>query len=70
MLKYIIKNTADVTPELYEASLFTEENVRKSNDGTKVILKFEGDVGNLLDGETVYDTSHDLFETEGYTEWV
>lgn len=70
MLHYIVKNTADVTAELYEASLFTQENVRKSNDGTKVILKFEGDVGNLLDAETVYSSSQDLFEAEGYEEWT
>lgn len=70
MLRYIVKNTADVTSELYAASVFTEENACKSNDGTKVILKFVGDVGNLLDGETVYKTSQDLFETEGYTEWT
>ena len=68
-LAYIIKATADVTSELYDASVFTPENVRKSHDGTKVILKFEGDTGALLDNETVYTSMSELMEAATPGDW-
>ena len=68
-LKYIIKNTSDVTEEMYDASVFNSQNVRKSNDGSKVILKFEGNTGTLLDGETVFENMSDLMETVTEGEW-
>ena len=69
MIFYIIKNTGEVSAEIYAASLSAESTARKSQDGSKVLLKFEAsEVPAILASETIYrkDVDGD-FLTDG--EW-
>tara|TARA_X000001388_G_C2157957_1_gene95082 strand:+ start:343 stop:606 length:264 start_codon:yes stop_codon:yes gene_type:complete len=54
-LKYAILNTSDIgTVDFSKIKQEDANSVRKSLDGSKFIVKFEGDTPDFLDGETLY----------------
>ena len=56
--KYVIVNVSDVTDEMINSSFSDSINsTRKNSDGTKAILKWDGDTPACFDGLTIY--SHD-----------
>ena len=62
---YIIKNTSDVTDEMLSLSLSN----RQSLDGTKTILKWNGDTPSCFEGMTTYSHS-EILEILNNSEWV
>ena len=70
MVGYIIKNTSDITAEMWAACLCSEQTARKSLDGTKVLLKFEAETTpSVFTGETILTKQEARQETQG-TEWI
>ena len=53
---YIIKDTSDVTDEILNLSLSN----RQSLDGTKTILKWNGDTPEIFKNETFYEVTEVL----------
>jgi hypothetical protein len=54
-LKYAILNTSDIgTVDFTKVKQADANSVRKSLDGSKFIVKFEGDTPDFLDGITIY----------------
>ena len=58
---YVIVNVSDVTDEMLANSL-EKKILRKSLDGSKAILKWEGDTPECFDGMTTYTHSEILTE--------
>ena len=53
--KWIIINLSDITDEMIENSIQTSmDTLRKTVDGTKAILKWDGDTPSCFDGLTTY----------------
>jgi hypothetical protein len=65
--KWIIINVSDVTDEMLSNSL-EGKILRKSLDGTKTILKWDGDTPSCFDGMTTYNHSEILTELSS-NEW-
>jgi len=59
--RWIIINVSDVTDEMLSNSL-EGKILRKSLDGTKTILKWDGDTPSCFDGMTTYNHSEILTE--------
>ncbi len=54
-LKYAILNTSDIgTVDFTKVKQADANSVRKSLDGSKFIVKFEGNTPDFLDGITLY----------------
>ena len=54
-MKYAILNTNDInTVDFSKVKQERAVDVRKNLDGTKFIVKFEGDTPDFLDGITIY----------------
>jgi|TARA_Y100000593_G_C4061752_1_gene214780 hypothetical protein len=54
-LKYAILNTSDIgTVDFTKVKQADANSVRKSLDGSKFIVKFEGNTPDFLDGVTLY----------------
>jgi|TARA_A100001515_G_scaffold137868_1_gene130931 hypothetical protein len=54
-LKYAILNTSDIgTVDFTKVKQADANSVRKSLDGSKFIIKFEGATPDFLDGVTLY----------------
>ena len=66
--KWVILNVADVTDEMLSNSL-EGKILRKSLDGVKTILKWEGDTPSCFDGMTTYTHSEILTELSK-SEWT
>ena len=66
---WVIIKVSDITDEMFANVMQTSMNrLRKSLDGSKAILKWEGDTPSCFDGMTVY--SHSEIRTELRTsEW-
>ena len=61
--KWVIVNVSDITEEMIENAIQTSmSTLRKTNDGSKAILKWEGDTPSCFDGMTTY--SHSEIKTE------
>ena len=56
--KWVIINVSDVTDEMLESAIENSvDDLRKTNDGVKTFLKFEGDTPSCFDGMTTYTHS-------------
>ena len=61
--KWIIINVSDITEEMIlNAIQSTMNTLRKTLDGTKAILKWDGDTPSCFDGITTYTHSEILTE--------
>jgi hypothetical protein len=61
--KWIIINVSDITDEMIDSAMQTSMNtLRKTLDGTKAILKWDGDTPSCFDGLTTYTHSEILTE--------
>lgn len=61
--KWVIVNVSDITDEMIVSAIQSSINtLRKSLDGSKAILKFEGDTPSCFDGLTTYNHSEILTE--------
>jgi len=61
--KWVIVNVSDITDEMIESAIQTSTStLRKTNDGSKAILKWDGDTPSCFDGMTTY--SHSEIKTE------
>ena len=66
--RWVIINVTDVTDEMLSSSL-QGRIIRKSLDGSKTILKWEGDTPAVFDGMTTYNHSEILTELNK-SEWT
>ena len=61
--KWIIINVSDITDEMIENAIQTSiETLKKTLDGSKAILKSDGDTPSCFDGLTTYNHSEILTE--------
>ena len=61
-MKYAILNTSDIKTVDFSKEKQTDANsVRKTLDGSKFIVKFEGDTPDFLEGVTLY-TNQEIIE--------
>ena len=61
--KWIIVNVSDITDEMIDSAIQTSmDTLRKTLDGSKAILKWEGDTPSCFDGLTTYNHSEILTE--------
>ena len=68
--KYIIVNVSDITDEMIMSVIQSSiTTLRKSLDGTKAILKWDGDTPSCFDGMTTYTHSEILTEL-AKSEWT
>ena len=68
--KWIIINVSDITDEMISNAIQTSmDTLRKTNDGTKTILKWDGDTPSCFDGLTTYTHSEILTEL-AKSEWT
>ena len=68
--KYIIVTVSAITDEMIASAIQTSMNtLRKTNDGTKAILKWDGDTPSCFDGMTTYSHSEILTEL-AKSEWI
>tara|TARA_Y100001973_G_scaffold39298_1_gene59016 strand:+ start:2404 stop:2637 length:234 start_codon:yes stop_codon:yes gene_type:complete len=68
--KWVIINVSDITEEMIENAIQTSmSTLRKTLDGTKAILKWDGDTPSCFDGMTTYTHSEILTEL-AKSEWT
>ena len=61
--KWVIVNVSDITDEMIFSAMQTSvDTLRKSLDGSKAILKWDGDTPSCFDGMTTYNHSEILTE--------
>ena len=61
--KWVIVNVSDITDEMIDSAIQTSmDTLRKTLDGSKAILKFDGDTPSCFDGLTTYNHSEILTE--------
>jgi hypothetical protein len=67
--KWVIVNVSDITDEMIANAIQTSTStLRKSLDGSKAILKWDGDTPSCFDGMTTY--THSEIKTElAKSEW-
>ena len=60
---WVIVNVSDITDEMIASAIQTSmDTLRKTLDGSKAILKFEGNTPSCFDGLTTYNHSEILAE--------
>ena len=60
---WVIVNVSDITEEMISSAIQSgTATLRKTNDGSKAILKWEGDTPSCFDGMTTY--THSEIRTE------
>ena len=60
---WVIVNVSDITDEIISNAIQSSmSTLRKTNDGSKAILKWEGDTPSCFDGMIVYSHSEILAE--------
>ena len=60
---WVIVNVSDITDEMIANAIQTSTStLRKTNDGSKAILKWEGNTPSCFDGMTTYSHSEILEE--------
>ena len=68
--KWVIVNVSDITEEMIESAIQSSMNtLRKTNDGNKAILKWDGDTPSCFDGMTTYSHS-EILEELSKSEWT
>ena len=68
--KWLIVNVSDVTEDMISSAIQTSMgSLRKSLDGTKAILKWDGDTPTCFDGMTTYNHSEILTEL-AKSDWI
>ena len=68
--KWVIVNTSDITDEMISSAIQTSmSTLRKTNNGSKAILKWDGDTPSCFDGMTTYTHSEILTEL-AKSEWT
>jgi len=61
--KWVIVNVSDITDEMIVSAIQSSmATLRKTLDGSKAILKFEGDTPSCFNGLTTYNHSEILTE--------
>ena len=61
--KWVIVNVSAITDEMISSAIQTSMNtLRKTLDGSKAILKWDGDTPSCFDGLTTYNHSEILTE--------
>ena len=61
--KWVIVNVSDITDEMISSTIQTSiDTLRKTLNGNKAILKWDGDIPNCFDGITIYSHSEILEE--------
>tara|TARA_R100001463_G_scaffold50667_2_gene101129 strand:+ start:2662 stop:2895 length:234 start_codon:yes stop_codon:yes gene_type:complete len=61
--KWVIVNVSDITDEMISSAIQSSmDTLRKTLDGTKAILKWDGDTPPCFDGMTTYTHSEILTE--------
>ena len=61
--KWVIVNVSDITDEMIlNANQTSRDTLRKKLDGSKAILKWDGDTPSCFDGLTTYSHSQILTE--------
>ena len=61
--KWAIVNVSNITDEMIDSAIQTSmDTLRKTLDGSKAILKFNGDTPSCFDGLTTYNHSEILTE--------
>ena len=67
---WVIIDVSDITDEMIEKAIQTSmDSLTKTNDGTKAILKWDGDTPTCFDGMTTYTHSEILTEL-AKSEWT
>ena len=67
---WVIVNVSDITEEMISNAIQSGmETLRKTLDGNKAILKWEGDTPSCFDGMTIYSHSEILTEL-AKSEWT
>ena len=68
--KWVIVNVSAITDEMISSAIQSSINtLRKTNDGTKAILKWDGDTPSCFDGMATY--THSEIRTElAKSAWV
>ena len=67
--KWIIINVSDITDEMISSSIQSSmDTLRKTLDGNKAILKWDGDTPSCFDGLTTY-THSEILEELAKSEW-
>ena len=60
---WVIVNVSDITDEMIDSAIQTSmDTLRKTLDGSKAILKFDGDTPSCFDGLATYNHSEILTE--------
>ena len=68
--KWVIVTVSAITDDMIMSAIQSSmETLRKTNDGTKAILKWDGDTPNCFDGMTTYSHSEILTELRK-SEWL
>ena len=68
--KYTIITKEEVASVDFSQVLETSANtLRYNNDGTKTVVKFEGNTPSFLNGKTQY-TNDDMLTELGKSEWI
>ena len=61
--KWVIVNVSDITEEMIDSAIQSSmDTLRKTLDGTKAILKWDGDTPTCFNGMTTYNHSEILTE--------
>tara|TARA_R100000808_G_C2135131_1_gene143568 strand:- start:159 stop:392 length:234 start_codon:yes stop_codon:yes gene_type:complete len=67
--KWVILNVSDITDEMIANAIQSGvESLRKTLDGSKAILKWDGDTPSCFDGMTTYNHSEIRTELAG-SDW-
>ena len=68
--KWVIVTVSAITDEMISSAIQSSiNNLRKTSDGTKAILKWDGDTPSCFDGMTAYSHSEILTELRK-SEWT
>ena len=68
--KWVIVNVSDITEEMIINAMQTSmDTLRKTLDGSKAILKFDGDTPSCFDGLTTYNHS-EILEELAKSDWT
>ena len=68
--KWVIVNVSDITDEMIRNAIQSgRDTLRKTLDGSKAILKFNGDTPSCFDGLTTYNHS-EILEELAKNDWT
>tara|TARA_R100000808_G_scaffold24917_1_gene59346 strand:- start:263 stop:496 length:234 start_codon:yes stop_codon:yes gene_type:complete len=68
--KWVIVNVSDITDEMIENAMQTSvDTLRKTLDGSKALLKWEGNTPSCFDDMDIYNHSEILAELSG-SDWT